>query len=104
MTLRVVLLEEALERFNAETMPCVTVFASSSPPGLPMAITVEPTFRFAVLPMLTGTRVSACSFTCNTARSRAESVPVSVALTFSPLGMSTWKLLPPSTTWKLVST
>ena len=98
--MRVVLLPLTSLRSSAETMPWVTVFASTSPPGLPMATTVLPTIRLLEEPMVAGTSCFAASpVTCSTARSREESEPASVASAFSPLGSSTWKLSPPSTTW-----
>ena len=54
--------------------------------------------------MVTGTKLAEGSSTFSTARSIAESAPTREALTLSPLGRSTWKALPSSMTWLLVST
>lgn len=57
--------------------------------ALDYATTVEPTGRFSVEPIETGTRVSAPSSTFRTARSVEESSPTTHASTFSPEGIST---------------
>ena len=64
-----------------------------------MAITVLPIFRSMLLPMVTGTSVSAFSSTFRTARSMLESEPATLADTLLPSGISTWKVLPSSMTW-----